>query len=230
MHLLTVTDIKNRVKKRLAEKSAVVYNGIQGVGIRGTEIFLEKESSKRRPKGKTCGLLAVENPIRKLCITVFTSQYTEYVLLLIIMANCAVMALESPKMTREHPTLATILYVCELFFVVVYLLEVVGKIIAFGLFRGDTAFLRPSKGWNIVDTVVILLSALSLFVPKLAPVRALRSLRVLRVLSRFEGSKVAVRALVSTMPAAGNASIVILIVRTPPPQTPPRLRAEVFVS
>jgi hypothetical protein len=213
MHLLTVSDIKKRVKKRLADKSAVVYNGIQGVGLRGTEVFLEKESSKRKPKGKSLGFLSVENPIRKLCIRVFSSPYSEYILLMVIFANCVVMALESPKMTREHPTFAAILYATEWIFVAIYMLEIVGKIIAYGLFRGDTAFLRPSKGWNIVDTIVILLSLLSLFIPKLAPVRALRSLRVLRVISRFEGSKIAVRALVSTLPAAGNASIVILIVR-----------------
>lgn len=97
-------------------------------------------------------------------------------------------------------------------FGLVFVIELLGKCIAFGVFRGPTAYLRLSKGWNIADAVIILLSLITVFVPPLRAFRAVRVFRVFRALSRFESSKVATRAFLSTLPAAGNVGFVVGIV------------------
>lgn len=68
-----------------------------------------------------------------------------------------------------------------------------------------------ARGFADLLSTQICLSITAFAHPNLGPIRALRSLRILRGVARFEGSKVATSALISTLPTAFNVGLVVLL-------------------
>ena len=77
----------------------------------------------------------------------------QYLILLTIMANCVVLALETHLPKEDKTPLATKLEKTEPVFLAIFCFEAVLKIIAQGMVLHPRSYLR--NGWNILDFVVV---------------------------------------------------------------------------
>lgn len=96
----------------------------------------------------------------------------------------------------------------------IFLLELCLKVAAGGLIFGKQAYLK--NAWNWLDATIVATSLISFFgnngqLKALKALRAFRTLRPLRVITRNPGLKVAVKCLVSSIPAMINVLVVVLV-------------------
>ena len=110
----------------------------------------------------------------------------------------------------------------NIFFTLCFLTEATIKIIAKGLLFNNLGNIKPylDSGWNRVDAFVVFISCLDLLfmimnvgsnLAALKALRALRALRPLRMISRNQGMKLIVNALLSSLPAMTNVTIVCFL-------------------
>lgn len=106
--------------------------------------------------------------------------------------------------------------VLDKFFTIVFLSEMLMKMVADGIVLHEHAYLR--NVWNWLDFFIVIISMIG-FVPDtsgslktLKSLRTVRVLRPLRVIKRHPGLKIAVVCLISSLPAMGNVAVVV---RTP---------------
>jgi len=93
-------------------------------------------------------------------------------------------------------------YACraDIVFTVIFVMEMILKIIGMGFFRGRQAYLKD--GWNVLDFVITVGSAVALLpkVPSLSIFRTFRLLRPLRSVSRLPGLKKLITAMLHALP------------------------------
>jgi hypothetical protein len=90
----------------------------------------------------------------------------------------------------------------------VFTLEMITKILSHGLLFTRKAYLRSA--WNWLDGFIVLASLLSSS-PAFRPLRVLRVLRPLRLVSRFEGMRLAVTLLIRAIPGVMNVLSVYVL-------------------
>lgn len=136
--------------------------------------------------------LSETNPIRELSKSIVVSKVFEYFILLAIGANCIVLALNTPLPNNDRTDMAQQLEDAEYYFVGIFCVEALLKIMAFGFVLHPGSYLR--NGWNILDFVVVVVGIISL--PQVTKilnlgdsldVKALRAVRVLRPLKLISG-------------------------------------------
>ncbi|ROT66501.1 hypothetical protein C7M84_015468 [Penaeus vannamei] len=98
----------------------------------------------------------------------------------------------------------------NLAFAVLFTLEMVIKWVAFGFVKYFTSV------WTLLDCFIVMVSLCSLFVEQdnliaLRSLRTLRALRPLRAISRWEGMKIVVNALMYAIPSIFNVLLVCLV-------------------
>ena len=92
---------------------------------------------------------------------------------------------------------------------VIFASECLLKIITFGLlFNGKWSYLR--RPWYLIDLLIVGFSIVSLF-PISGDLQIIKVLRILRLISRNEGLRVAVRALYHALPNILNVTVIMLI-------------------
>lgn len=136
------------------------------------------------------------------------------ILALIIMASI-IMATEPPPSLdgSSDPEYAAF----EIFFAVVFSLEVLIKVLALGLFQSPTAYLR--NGYNVIDFVTVLASVLNILLSSvnlgfLRTLRLLRCLRPLRMIARNAGMKLVVTALIHSIKGLTNVFAMLALIFT----------------
>ncbi|XP_077545779.1 muscle calcium channel subunit alpha-1-like isoform X3 [Haemaphysalis longicornis] len=133
--------------------------------------------------------LGLENPLRKLCISVVEWKPFEYLILLTIFANCVALAVYTPYPNSDSNQVNTTLEKVEYIFLVIFTAECFMKIIAYGFLLHPGAYLRNS--WNFLDFIIVVIglisTALSTFMREGFDVKALRAFRVLRPLRLVSG-------------------------------------------
>ena len=110
----------------------------------------------------------------------------------------------------------------DLFFVCLFALEAVVKILAFG-FTGGQGYL--ASGWNKLDCVIACVGVVSALLDAygtnasnqntlnaIRAIRTLRALRPLRMLNRLPQMKVVVDSLLSAIPGIGNVLIITMLI------------------
>lgn len=168
----------------------------------------------RKYKGKSMGYFAVEHPVRRFCFAVVDDKQFEYVILPFIVISSFTMIFESPK-AMEDASLASMLEGMDMLFTVIFTLEMLMKLIAFGVYFGDDgAYFRDA--WNCMDGFIVIIGIVGKAVSgyNLGWVRALRTMRVLRplrVISRVPELKVVVNALFNSLPGLWNVLLVSLL-------------------
>ena len=125
-------------------------------------------------------------------------EYFETTVLVLIGINCIMLALYDPLDEGQNSSLSQTTQVIEKVLVVVFALEIVVKMVAFGLLKGRRAFFR--SGWNWMDLFVVAVGLPSLvthsFSEKFTIIRAMRVLRPLRTITRVPGLVVLVNTLI----------------------------------
>ncbi|CAH1402623.1 unnamed protein product [Nezara viridula] len=117
------------------------------------------------------------NPIRKHCKAIVTWAPFEYIILLVIVVNC--IGLGFGLYLPEENETAQLLEKAEIYFLIIFILEMVLKVIAFGFALHPGSYLR--NPWNLIDFFVIVIGIVSLF-PLGIELDVLRMLRVFRLL------------------------------------------------
>uniref|UniRef100_A0A8D0E789 Voltage-dependent L-type calcium channel subunit alpha n=1 Tax=Salvator merianae TaxID=96440 RepID=A0A8D0E789_SALMN len=122
----------------------------------------------------------------------------ETIILLTIFANCVALAIYLPMPEDDSNKVNARLEKLEYFFLIVFAIEAMMKIIAYGfLFHAD-AYLR--NGWNVLDFTIVFLGVFTVIMEKISvmesallsgqggfDVKALRAFRVLRPLRLVSG-------------------------------------------
>ncbi|XP_072155545.1 muscle calcium channel subunit alpha-1 isoform X4 [Bemisia tabaci] len=133
--------------------------------------------------------LTLKNPLRKLCIDVVEWKPFEYLILLTIFANCVALAVYTPYPNSDSNRTNACLENIEYVFLVIFTVECVMKIVAYGFVAHPGAYLR--NGWNLLDFTIVVIGMISTTLSNLMKegfdVKALRAFRVLRPLRLVSG-------------------------------------------
>ncbi|XP_018043906.1 PREDICTED: muscle calcium channel subunit alpha-1 isoform X4 [Atta colombica] len=133
--------------------------------------------------------LALTNPVRKLCIKVVEWKAFEYLILMTIFANCVALAVYTPYPCSDSNLTNQYLEKIEYVFLVIFTVECVMKIIAYGFVAHPGAYLR--NGWNLLDFTIVVIgmvsTVLTILMKEGFDVKALRAFRVLRPLRLVSG-------------------------------------------
>eukprot|EP01130_Rhizamoeba_saxonica_P005167 TRINITY_DN2068_c0_g2_i3.p1 TRINITY_DN2068_c0_g2~~TRINITY_DN2068_c0_g2_i3.p1 ORF type:complete len:1529 (+),score=204.90 TRINITY_DN2068_c0_g2_i3:524-4588(+) len=155
--------------------------------------------------GKTLGLFERTNPIRQFCWNLVNHRWFDPIIAIIIFFNCLTLAADGPGLNNLAAS-AWFLRRVEEAFSIIYVIEFLVKLIAWG-FR---AYFK--NAWDIIDFIVVLVSAFSLFFPNNNSVASLIALRALRLLFRFQQPKMVLHSFIITIPAMGTVSLFVLLI------------------
>ncbi len=152
--------------------------------------------------------LTKNNFMRKFCFRVVESPSFDLSVTVLILGSSLCLAMDNPLLDPGSRRVLILQY-CDLVFTILFMVEMVIKIFAYGLVVEEGAYFRNS--WNVLDFITIMISLLNLL--DLGPgssLRALRTLRVLRplrMLHRLPGLKVVVDALLLSFPSVADVAV-----------------------
>ncbi|CAH2068329.1 unnamed protein product, partial [Iphiclides podalirius] len=131
-------------------------------------------------------IFSYENPIRRYTKFIIEWPPFEYAVLLTIIANCVVLALEEHLPNGDKTILAQNLEKTEAYFLGIFCVEASLKILALGFVLHRGSYLR--NVWNIMDFFVVVTGIITqLPVAPDVDFRTLRAIRVLRPLKLVSG-------------------------------------------
>ncbi|XP_036595578.1 sodium channel protein type 10 subunit alpha-like [Trichosurus vulpecula] len=150
--------------------------------------------------------------LRKTCYRIVEHNWFESFIIFMILLSSGALAFEDIYLENRR-TLRNILDFADLVFTYIFILEMLLKWVAYGF---KTYF---TNAWCWLDFLIVDVSMISLIAHTLGyddigpikSLRTLRALRPLRALSRFEGMRVVVDALVGAIPSIMNVLLVCLI-------------------
>ncbi|XP_035829755.1 sodium channel protein 1 brain [Aplysia californica] len=136
----------------------------------------------------------------------------ESIVLLVILGSSLTLAFEDIYLYQK-PTMEEALKYCNIIFAALFALEMVLKIIGLGATEYFTSF------WTLLDFFIVCISLLSLIgdsiglnnITAFRSLRTLRALRPLRAISRWQGMKIVVNALMNAIPAIVNVLMVCMV-------------------
>uniref|UniRef100_A0A8C5LHJ1 Sodium channel protein n=1 Tax=Jaculus jaculus TaxID=51337 RepID=A0A8C5LHJ1_JACJA len=150
--------------------------------------------------------------IRKTCYRIAEHSWFESFIVLMILLSSGALAFEDIYIEKKK-TIKTILDYADKIFTYIFILEMLLKWVAYGY----KTYFTNAWCWLdflIVDVSLVTLVANTLGYSDLGPIKSLRTLRALRplrALSRFEGMRVVVNALIGAIPSIMNVLLVCLI-------------------
>uniref|UniRef100_A0A8C9RI08 Sodium channel protein n=1 Tax=Scleropages formosus TaxID=113540 RepID=A0A8C9RI08_SCLFO len=150
--------------------------------------------------------------LRKTCFTIVEHGYFETFIIFMILLSSGALAFEDIYIEKRR-VIKTILEYADKVFTYVFVVEMLLKWVAYGF----KVYFTNAWCWLdflIVDVSLISLTANLLGYSELGAIKSLRTLRALRplrALSRFEGMRVVVNALVGAIPSIFNVLLVCLI-------------------
>ncbi|XP_075900195.1 sodium channel protein type 4 subunit alpha B-like isoform X1 [Nelusetta ayraudi] len=166
--------------------------------------FLEIDMSDGKRK--------VWSNVRRTCFSIVEHNYFETFIIFMILLSSGALAFEDVYMEQRR-VIKTVLEFADQIFTFVFVLEMLLKWLAFG-FRSYFSSAWCWLDFLIVDVSLVSLTANILGYSELGAIKSLRTLRALRplrALSRFEGMRVVVNALVGAIPSIFNVLLVCLI-------------------
>ncbi|XP_066531401.1 sodium channel protein type 4 subunit alpha B [Hoplias malabaricus] len=149
---------------------------------------------------------------RKTCYTIVEHNYFETFIIFMILLSSGALAFEDIYIEQRR-VIKIVLEYADQVFTYVFVIEMLLKWVAYGF----KTYFTNAWCWLdflIVDVSLISLTANILGYSELGPIKSLRTLRALRplrALSRFEGMRVVVNALVGAIPSIFNVMLVCLI-------------------
>ncbi|XP_031638626.1 voltage-dependent calcium channel type A subunit alpha-1 isoform X5 [Contarinia nasturtii] len=154
-----------------------------------------------------------ENPIRKYTRFIIEWPPFEYAVLMTIIANCVVLALEEHLPDGDRTTLAKSLEATEVYFLGIFCVEASLKIIALGFLLHKNSYLRNI--WNIMDFFVVVTGFITMFPSigtqvDLRTLRAIRVLRPLKLVSGIPSLQVVLRSIIKAMAPLLQIGLLVL--------------------
>uniref|UniRef100_A0A9J7WXG3 Sodium channel protein n=1 Tax=Cyprinus carpio carpio TaxID=630221 RepID=A0A9J7WXG3_CYPCA len=148
--------------------------------------------------------------LRKTCYLIVEHNWFETLIIFMILLSSGALAFEDVYI-EQRKTIRIILEYADKVFTYIFILEMLLKWVAYGFVK----YFTNAWCWLdffIVDVISLIANALGY--SELGPIKSLRTLRALRplrALSRFEGMRVVVNALVGAIPSIMNVLLVCLI-------------------
>ncbi|XP_064183506.1 sodium channel, voltage-gated, type I-like, alpha isoform X4 [Anguilla rostrata] len=150
--------------------------------------------------------------LRKTCFRIVEHNWFESFIIFMILLSSGALAFEDIYI-EQRKTIKTVLEFADKVFTYVFILEMLLKWVAYGFVKYFT------NAWCWLDFLIVDVSLVSLVANALGyseltaikSLRTLRALRPLRALSRFEGMRVVVNALLGAIPSIMNVLLVCLI-------------------
>ncbi|XP_055365244.1 voltage-dependent T-type calcium channel subunit alpha-1I-like isoform X2 [Betta splendens] len=161
-------------------------------------------------------LFSPQNRFRLWCQRVIGHKMFDHIVLLFIFLNCITIALERPDIQPSSME-RVFLSVSNYIFTVIFVGEMMIKVVAMGLYFGSGVYLQSS--WNVLDGLLVFVSLVDILVSIasaggnrilgiLRVLRLLRTLRPLRVISRAPGLKLVVETLITSLRPIGNIVLI----------------------
>eukprot|EP00039_Didymoeca_costata_P029936 m.27120 g.27120 ORF g.27120 m.27120 type:complete len:1754 (-) comp7865_c0_seq1:131-5392(-) len=131
---------------------------------------------------KSLFLFAYNNPIRRRFRHIVEDRKFDFFILIVIMGNCVSLAAYQPLPNLDTTLINDKIDDAELFFVIIFVIEMILKIVAWGLYYcGPGSYLR--NGWNVLDFIIVIVALTDqIFSDQLGEATALQALRGFRVL------------------------------------------------
>ncbi|XP_064494902.1 sodium channel protein type 5 subunit alpha-like isoform X5 [Pseudopipra pipra] len=144
--------------------------------------------------------------IKKFVKFVVMDPFTDLTITLCIVLNTLFMALEHYKMTKEFDHM---LYIGNLVFTGIFTAEMVFKVIALD------PYYYFQQGWNIFDSIIVILSLMELGLSSMGNLSVLRSFRLLRVFKLAKSwptLNTLIKIIGNSVGALGNLTLVLAII------------------
>ncbi|CAK6954122.1 sodium channel%2C voltage-gated, type I-like, alpha [Scomber scombrus] len=150
--------------------------------------------------------------LRKTCYEIVEHTWFESFIIFMILLSSGALAFEDVYIEKRK-TIKTVLEFSDKIFTYIFILEMLLKWVAYGFAKYFT------NAWCWLDFLIVDVSLVSLAANAMGKsefgaiksLRTLRALRPLRALSRFEGMRVVVNALLGAIPSIFNVLLVCLI-------------------
>ncbi|XP_055565485.1 sodium channel protein type 5 subunit alpha isoform X1 [Falco cherrug] len=150
--------------------------------------------------------------LRKTCYRIVEHNWFETFIIFMILLSSGALAFEDIYL-EDRKNIKTMLEYADKIFTYIFVLEMLLKWVAYGFKKYFT------NAWCWLDFLIVDVSLISLIAntlgySEMGPIKSLRTLRALRplrALSRFEGMRVVVNALVGAIPSIMNVLLVCLI-------------------
>ncbi|KAM9287885.1 sodium channel protein type 5 subunit alpha-like [Cariama cristata] len=145
--------------------------------------------------------------LRKTCYQIVEHSWFESFIIFMILLSSGALAFEDIHI-NERKSIRHMLTFLDKLFTFIFVLEMLLKWVAYGFKKYFT------NAWCWLDFLIVDVSLINLFGSSFGPMKSLRTLRALRplrALSRFEGMRVVVNALVGAIPSIMNVLLVCLI-------------------
>ncbi|XP_024081994.1 voltage-dependent calcium channel type A subunit alpha-1 isoform X1 [Cimex lectularius] len=158
-------------------------------------------------------ILTEENPLRRYTRFIIEWPPFEYAVLLTIIANCVVLALEEHLPKGDKTTLAKKLEQTEAYFLAIFCVEASLKILALGFVLHRGSYLRNI--WNIMDFFVVVTGFITLIPTNdldmdLRTLRAIRVLRPLKLVSGIPSLQVVLKSIIKAMAPLLQIGLLVL--------------------
>ncbi|NXW95006.1 SCN5A protein, partial [Alopecoenas beccarii] len=144
--------------------------------------------------------------IKKFVKFVVMDPFTDLTITLCIVLNTLFMALEHYKMTKEFDHM---LYIGNLVFTGIFTAEMIFKVIALD------PYYYFQQGWNIFDSIIVILSLMELGLSSMGNLSVLRSFRLLRVFKLAKSwptLNTLIKIIGNSVGALGNLTLVLAII------------------
>ena len=163
------------------------------------------------------GCFSPENTVRKYIGKLVLHKWFDRFILVVIALSCILLAVDYPNAVNEGQQY---LDAFNLIFTVIFIVEAVLKVVAFGFIQHEGAYLRDN--WNVLDFVIVVFSIIEIAFASgdtgaggdlgtFKVLRAFRAARPLRVVRRFESLRIVVVSLgQSIVPVTQVGAIAIL--------------------
>ncbi|KAL1502277.1 hypothetical protein ABEB36_007443 [Hypothenemus hampei] len=164
-----------------------------------------------------CLVKCTESPIglkwakfRTFVLSIVDTSSFEWFILVLIFASSVTLCFEDIHLD-ENPRLKRLLYWTNLAFSIIFVIEMFFKWIALGFNKYFSSF------WTLLDFLIVFVSLFSLLIEEnenlkvLRSLRTLRALRPLRAISRWQGMRIVVNALMYAIPSIFNVLLVCLV-------------------
>ena len=179
------------------------------------------------------GVFGSDNALRRMCIRCVESQLFEALVIFVILLNCPFLALVEP-MKGDREGRNKLVYDSEIYFTVIFLIELLIKTIAMGFFWETSTEVPDQKyfafsdasvqslfpanvkytyvptylrdGWNVLDFVVVVggIVSLSGVESGVSSIRTIRVLRPLRTITALPGMRILVGTMIKSLPMMAN--------------------------
>ena len=181
---------------------------------------LEEKTREKPPLYNTqCNyslyIFSKENKFRIAGWKIVSSKYFEIALIVFILLSTVLLIVNTYYLRESTKTADLILSSINIFFVCIFAIECVFKIVVYGFFFDKGSYLRDT--WNVLDFIIAVIGVMDaslsfINIPMIRVLRLLRTLRPLRFMSHNKDMRILVKAVLKSMGALLNTIILILIV------------------